>query len=132
MKRGDLILIGVIVIAALAFIVPKWLFQNESENLHNSKVVAHISVDGEPYKKVELTQEEQIIKVDTDHGFNILKVHDYGIEMFDADCPDKVCLSFGFVSRPNDTIVCLPHRVLVELFSEGDGGEESDIDAVVQ
>ncbi|MBN3524037.1 NusG domain II-containing protein [Paenibacillus apiarius] len=132
MKRGDLILIGVIVIAALAFLVPKWLFQNESENLHNSKVVAHISVDGELYKKVELTQEEQIIKVDTDHGINILKVHDYGIEMFDADCPDKVCLSFGFVSRPNDTIVCLPHRVLVELFSEGDTGEESDIDAVVQ
>lgn len=132
MKRGDLILIGVIVIAALAFLVPKWLFQNESENLHNSKVVAHISVDGDLYKKVELTQEEQIIKVDTDHGINILKVHDYGIEMFDADCPDKVCLSFGFVSRPNDTIVCLPHRVLVELFSEGDTGEESDIDAVVQ
>ncbi|GAC41145.1 NusG domain II-containing protein [Paenibacillus popilliae] len=131
MKRGDLILIGVIVIAALAFLVPKWLFQQESENLHNPNVFANITVDGEFYQKVELTQEEQIIKVETSKGINILKVHDYGIEMFDADCPDKVCLSFGFVTRPNSTIVCIPHRVLVELVSEG-GAEEDEIDAVVQ
>ncbi|MDG0873438.1 NusG domain II-containing protein [Paenibacillus thiaminolyticus] len=131
MKRGDLILIGVIVIAALAFLVPKWLFQQESENLHNSKVFANITVDGELYQKVELTEEEQIIKVETSKGINILKVHDYGIEMFDADCPDKVCLSFGFVTRPNSTIVCIPHRVLVELVSEG-GAEEDELDAVVQ
>lgn len=131
MKRGDLILIGVIVIAALAFLVPKWLFQQESENLHNSKVFANITVDGELYQKVELTKEEQIIKVETSKGINILKVHDYGIEMFDADCPDKVCLSFGFVTRPNSTIVCIPHRVLVELVSE-DGTGEDELDAVVQ
>ncbi|CAH8719956.1 NusG domain II-containing protein [Paenibacillus thiaminolyticus] len=131
MKRGDLILIGVIVIAALAFLVPKWLFQQESENLHNSKVFANITVDGELYQKVELTEEEQIIKVETSKGINILKVHDYGIEMFDADCPDKVCLSFGFVTRPNSTIVCIPHRVLVELVSE-DGAGEDELDAVVQ
>ncbi|CAH8767560.1 NusG domain II-containing protein [Paenibacillus dendritiformis] len=131
MKRGDLILIGVIVIAALAFLVPKWLFQQESENLHNSKVFANITVDGDLYQKVELTKEEQIIKVETSKGLNILKVHDYGIEMFEADCPDKVCLSFGFVTRPNSTIVCIPHRVLVELVSE-DGAEEDEIDAVVQ
>lgn len=131
MKRGDLILIGVIVIAALAFLVPKWLFQQESENLHNSKVFANITVDGDLYQKVELTKEEQIIKVETSKGLNILKVHDYGIEMFEADCPDKVCLSFGFVTRPNSTIVCIPHRVLVELVSEG-GAEEDEIDAVVQ
>ncbi|BFH71399.1 MAG: NusG domain II-containing protein [Paenibacillus dendritiformis] len=131
MKRGDLILIGVIVIAALAFLVPKWLFQQESENLHNSKVFANITVDGELYQKVELTKEEQIIKVETSKGLNILKVHDYGIEMFEADCPDKVCLSFGFVTRPNSTIVCIPHRVLVELVSE-DGAGEDEIDAVVQ
>jgi hypothetical protein len=131
MKRGDLILIGVIVIAALAFLVPKWLFQQESENLHNSKVFANITVDGELYQKVELTKEEQIIKVETSKGINILKVHDHGIEMFDADCPDKVCLSFGFVTRPNSTIVCIPHRVLVELVSEG-GAEEDELDAVVQ
>ena len=35
MKRGDLILIGIVIIAALAFIVPKWLLPEASENTHN-------------------------------------------------------------------------------------------------
>lgn len=127
MKRGDLILIGIVIIAALAFIVPKWLLPDASENTHN--IYAEITVDGKLFKQVPLTEEEQIIEVKTDHGINILKVHDYGIEMYEADCSDKVCLSFGFVTRQGDTIVCLPHRVLVELKSDTAG--ESDTDAVV-
>jgi len=129
MKRGDFILIGIVLIAALAFIVPKWLFQDSSENMHNNKVYAEITVDGELFKRVELTEEEQTVEVKTDHGYNILKIHDHGIEMVEADCSDHVCLSFGFVSKRGDTIVCLPHRVLVELKSES--VEESDTDAVV-
>ena len=129
MKRGDFILIGIVLIAALAFIVPKWLFQDSSENMHNNKVYAEITVDGELFKRVELTEEEQTVEVKTDHGTNILKIHDHGIEMVEADCSDHVCLSFGFVTKRGDTIVCLPHRVLVELKSES--VEESDTDAVV-
>lgn len=131
MKRGDIILIGVVIVAALAFMVPKWLFQNSSENLHNGEnLVAVITVNGEHYKSVELTDKEQEIKITTADGhYNLLKVHDHGIEMIDADCPDKVCLTFGFVNRNGDTIVCLPHRVLVEIVSPS--GEEGDLDAVV-
>lgn len=128
MKRGDIILIGIVIIAALAFIVPKWLLPDESENTHNN-IYAEITVDGKLYKQVPLTEEEQIIEVETDRGTNILKIHDNGIEMYEADCPDQVCLGFGFVTRKGDTIVCLPHRVLVELKSDTAG--ESDTDAVV-
>lgn len=128
MKRGDLILIGIVIIAALAFIVPKWLLPDASENTNNN-IYAEITVDGKLYKQVPLTEKEQIIEVETDHGVNILKIHDNGIEMYEADCPDQVCLSFGFVTRKGDTIVCLPHRVLVELKSDTAG--ESDTDAVV-
>lgn len=129
MKRGDMILIGIVIVAALAFIIPKWLFQDTSENMHNGNMYAEIKVDGKLFKKVALTEEEQIIDIRTEHGYNILKVHQNGIEMIDADCSDKVCLGFGFVSRKGDTIVCLPHRVLVEVKSDTAG--ESDTDAVV-
>jgi hypothetical protein len=78
---------------------------------------------------VALTKEEQTIEVRTDRGYNILKVHDYGIEMYDADCPDQVCLGFGFITLPKQTIVCLPHRVLVEIAS---ASGEDEVDAYVQ
>ncbi|MCR8844663.1 NusG domain II-containing protein [Paenibacillus sp. SC116] len=129
MKRGDIVIICLVIVAALAFFIPKWLIQNSSENNHNMTMTAEITVDGKLFKQVTLTEEEQIITVPTDHGTNVLKVHNHGIEMIEADCPDQVCLSFGFVSRKGDTIVCLPHRVLVEL--KTDQAEESEIDAVV-
>lgn len=131
MKRGDLVLISILLAAALLFLVPRWIGGTGSEENHKNPLIATITVDGQPFKQVELTQEEQVIEIRTDHGNNILKVHDYGIEMIEADCPDKVCLSFGFVDQKNQSIVCLPHKVLVEVDGGPEGGETDEVDAVV-
>lgn len=131
MKRGDILLIIGILVVALVFLVPRWFSDDSSEKNHNeSPLVANISVNGKLYKSVELTEEEQTIEVETDHGVNILKVHDHGIEMVEADCPDQLCLSFGFVQRKGGTIICLPHKLLVEI--EGGAEKEDDVDVIVQ
>ena len=39
--------------------------------------------------------------------------------MKDADCPDKLCEKTGKISKNGETIVRLPHRVVVEI----QGGE---------
>lgn len=131
MKRGDVLLVGLIVVIALAFLIPRWFFEDLSEKNHNDNpLVANIKVDGKLVRSVELTEEEQIIEIETEDGLNILKVHDYGIEMIEADCPDQLCLTFGFVKRNGGTIVCLPHKMIVEI--EGDPGEGDDIDAIVK
>ncbi|MFD1177376.1 NusG domain II-containing protein [Paenibacillus puldeungensis] len=131
MKRGDILLIGIIVVIALAFLVPRWLDENSSEKNHNDNgKVARITVDGKLFKTVKLTGKEQTIDIKTKYGENILKVHDNGIEMTDADCPDKICLTFGFVDRNGGTIVCLPHKLMVEVV--GGSGEGADVDASVQ
>lgn len=130
MKRGDMLLIGLIVAVALAFLVPRWLGGDSSENNHNNADrVAKITVDGKLFKTVRLTGEEQTVDIQTEYGHNILKVHDYGIEMIDADCPDKLCLTFGFINRNGGTIVCLPHKLMVEVVASGEG---DDVDAVVK
>lgn len=130
MKRGDIVLIGLVVVIAAAFLVPRWFGDSSSENNHNTQRIAKITVDGKLFRTVELTGEEQEIEINTEHGYNLLKVHDYGIEMIDADCPDKVCLTFGFIERNGGTIVCLPHKLLVEI--EGAPSEGDDIDAIVK
>jgi len=128
MKKGD-VWIGIILIGLLAvFFVPRWL---DSEPSQTGNLYAKITVDGELYRMVELTEEEQEIRIESKYGFNVLKVFNRGAIMVDADCPDKLCLTFGFVDRVGQSIVCLPHRVLVEIVSNvnesGDG-----VDAVVQ
>ncbi|BCG57009.1 NusG domain II-containing protein [Paenibacillus sp. URB8-2] len=125
MKRADMLLVAVVLIAALAFLVPRYF----GTDAKGKELIANVTVDGKHYRTVKLTKEEQTIDIRTERGYNILKVHDYGIEMYDADCPDKVCLGFGFISLPKQTIVCLPHRVLVEIAS---GAGEDEIDGIVR
>ncbi|MNP24268.1 hypothetical protein D3C76_1170180 [compost metagenome] len=79
------------------------------------------------FKTVELTQEEQIIEIKSERGTNVVKVHDYGVEMYDTDCPDKLCLTFGFIDQPKESIICLPHRVMVEINGVENVGDEPDV-----
>lgn len=128
MKRGDIVIISIVLVIALAFAGLQWITRDGDIGEGDLKV-ANITVDGKPFRTVKLTKEEQTIEINTDHGTNILKIHDYGVEMYEADCPDQICLGFGFITLPKQTIVCLPHRVLVEI--AGSSGEDV-IDGVVQ
>ena len=52
---------------------------------------------------------------------------DNAVYMSDADCPDKLCVHTGTIHKTGETIVCLPHRVVVEIT-----GTTDTFDAVVQ
>ena len=58
-------------------------------------------------------------------GHNLVVIQDESVGITEADCPDKICISEGFVSKPGATVVCLPHKVLVEVKSAGD--DEPDV-----
>lgn len=123
MKRGDIILIAVVLVAALVFIIPKFIGEKD-DSVSSGKTYAKISVDGTLMKTVELTEQTQDIPIDTQFGHNVLSVHNSGIQMKEADCPDDVCFTFGFVNKPRDTIVCLPNRLLVEIVSDNAQGDD--------
>ncbi|MFR4337598.1 MAG: NusG domain II-containing protein [Lachnospira pectinoschiza] len=50
--------------------------------------------------------------------------------MTDADCPDKLCVKTGMISKTGETIVCLPHRVVVEII--GAAADDSGVDSIVR
>lgn len=128
MKRGDLVIIAGIALIALALVVvPLWKGGRAAPEA--GKAYAKITVNGELYRLVELTADVREIPIRTKLGYNLLKVHDRGIEMIEADCPDQICITFGFNDRIGKTIVCLPHRVLVEIVGPPDEG--GGIDAMV-
>lgn len=127
MKRGDIFL-GLALIVGLAYFFVPHFWEKDKETA-SGKLYARITVDGKPYQTVELTKEAKEYDIKTKYGYNILKVYNNGAQMIDADCPDKLCLTFGFVDGRGQSIVCLPHRVMVEVVDEsGSGG--GDIDAV--
>lgn len=117
LKIGDLIVIGFIVLIAGGWIAYQHWQQNSIEI--GTKLSAVITVNGTEYEKVPLSQDGQKeIEIKTEYGHNILKVHDHGIQMVYSDCPKKISMKMGFISKPNQVIICLPNRVFVEIVED--------------
>lgn len=126
-KKRDIIFIGVLLVMALIafFVVDKFIKKD------GNKVV--IKVDGEIVKIVNLTDTNNIIVNGYDGGTNTVVIENGTVYMTEADCPDKICVNTGKISKIGETIVCLPHRVVVEIQGEVSQSDSDDsIDSVVK
>lgn len=48
-------------------------------------------------------------------GINQVEVRPGSIGIVFADCPDRLCVRQGFLGAPGIPIVCLPHRLVIQL-----------------
>ncbi|WP_296558216.1 NusG domain II-containing protein [uncultured Acetobacterium sp.] len=53
-------------------------------------------------------------------GSNTLEISDGTAKIVEADCPDHICVRTYPISSPGETIVCLPHKLVVEVISSGE------------
>ena len=118
MKKNDIILvIGICLIAVVAIC---FFLLNKKEG---TKVI--ISVGGEVYKEVNLS-ENQVINIKTDEDENILEIKNGYATMREANCPDQLCVYQKSISKQGESIVCLPHQVIVTI----EGKEDSSLDSI--
>lgn len=78
---------------------------------------AVISVDGETYRTVDLAgvTEPYEFTVQTRWGWNTVRVEPGAIRVVDADCPGHDCIQQGAISDGVIPIVCLPHRLVIQI-----------------
>lgn len=119
MKKFDkIIIISVLLISLLGFLYLNYIKDDD----FNSKK-AQISIDGQVYKTVELTETtDETINLDTEFGKNTIKLSDNKANIIDANCPDKVCVEDGSIDEPGEILVCLPNKVVVEIIGEKEDG----------
>jgi hypothetical protein len=112
-KKWDIIII--VALLCLSFI-PELIFGIVIGKSYNG-TYAEITLDGKLYKKVPLSEHsgDQKIEIKTSHGYNIIEIKDQAIRVLDADCPDKICIKPGFISKPGENLVCLPHKLIVTI-----------------
>lgn len=119
LRKCDILLILLLILISF---LPYFLFLNHINKNYNS-TYAEIKVDGELYKNIPLSSNSGnssfIIK--TIHGNNKISIKDNSIAISEADCLDSLCIKQGYISKVGETIICLPHKVVIEI-----KGEESD------
>ena len=115
LKKWDVILI--IILISLSFI-PELIFGIAMGKSYNG-TYAEVTVDGKLYKKIFLSEHkgEDTMELKTEYGYNTIEIKDNSIRVLDADCRDKICMKPGFISKAGESLVCLPHKLMVEIKS---------------
>lgn len=123
LKRDIILVLSLVIIAAAAFLIINYGVKKKGN-------YAVIKVDGQVIKTLRLDREETSIEVSGyQGGVNKIMIKDGKVSMTDADCPDKLCVKTGEISKTGETIVCLPHRVVVEIKGSLD---DAAVDSVVR
>jgi len=76
-----------------------------------------VTVDGTAYGRYPLDTDTDFT-VDTPWGYNRVVIHDGQADVYEADCPDKICVNTAPAREIGDMIVCLPHKLVVEIVPE--------------
>lgn len=118
MKRDIILLISILVIGALGIVVTRAFFSEDG-----AEVV--ITIDGSEYGRYSLYSPREIV-VDSEYGTNTVVINNGKVDVIDADCPDKICVNHVPVTYNHETIVCLPHKLVVEVKSS----MEQAVDAI--
>ena len=110
-KMDRIIIISVILLAIMSYLLfTIFLFSKRPKTLE-------IFVDGKLYGSYNLAEinTEKVVEINTEFGYNVLKITPDGAEMREASCPDKRDLKSGKITRSGQMIICVPNRVSVKL-----------------
>ncbi|MCT2534300.1 NusG domain II-containing protein [Aquibacillus koreensis] len=126
-KRWDAIII--IALVLLSFLpLAIFSYQQTKVDQTNANLVAVITVDNEEIERITLTGNTESHTFDitaSDGDTNTIEIKNNQIRIKAATCPDQVCVRTGFIAKAGETIVCLPHKLVIEIQTES--GETDDI-----
>jgi len=97
--------------------------QIAKQTAHKSKqrtLTAVVSHNGTVLKRVNLThlkQTQQYTYRDKGGHYNQVTFKSHQVAITKANCTDQVCVRRGWIRKPGQTIVCLPHKLLIEIKS---------------
>ena len=124
-KRWDFIIIAILMIFSF---LPEVIF-GFVVGRDFDQTYAEISINGKIEKTIPLTNHtgEEIIYFKSDKGHNTIIINGDKIGIIDADCSDKVCMNPEYISKPGETLVCLPHKFMIEVKGKKNNEDEDII-----
>lgn len=119
-NRNDVLFIAVLLLIVTLAGAAFFFLRGEGDSVT-------VSVDGKHYGtyplRTDLTLSIRTGADDTQE--NLLVIRDGHAYVESATCPDGICAAHKPISREGESIVCLPHRVVITVHTTD--GEEPDI-----
>lgn len=121
MKKADFIIIGVV--AVIVSVLALFLYFVNAD----SGSVVIVEKDGEVIETLSLEQDAERV-YEFDGETNTLVIEDGKAKITDANCPDGICSQHKSINKSGESIICLPHKLVVTV--SNDKENDDDIDAV--
>ena len=120
--RNDILLIVGLLLLATVGAIYLFLFRGSGD-------VVVVTVDGNVYGEYPLAHNmvEEIYTGDNGGRLNRLVIRDGKAFVETATCPDKICAGHRAIFRDGESIICLPHRVVITVVTKKSADE---LDAV--
>ena len=119
-NRNDVLFIAVLLLIVVLAGAAFFFLRGEGDSVT-------VSVDGKHYGTYPL-HADLTLSICTGAGDtqeNLLVIRDGKALVESATCPDGICAAHKPISREGESIVCLPHRVVITVHTTD--GEEPDI-----
>ena len=111
--RNDLILLtAVILTAVIALLI--W---------HGTRIGGDcvlVLENGVEKARYPLATDTEVVLTAADGGINVLVIENGKALVREADCPDGICVGHRPISMAGETIVCLPHKLVVKIAVQSD------------
>ena len=116
--KNDILLVLALLVAAGALWIYTLLSREEGAE-------AVVTVAGEELCRLPLAEDAEMLIGEGEHT-NLLIISGGEAYIAEASCPDGVCVRSGAVSFDGQTVVCLPHKLVLSI----EGGADSGFDGV--
>lgn len=119
--RNDIILIGSVIILTLIILIVITLINKTGNEViieQNSKQVAVL----------DLNTDQEYNLYNGGKICNTVVIKDGEAYMIYADCKDKICVNHNKISKNNESIICLPNKVIVTVTNS----KNNEVDGVAK
>jgi hypothetical protein len=120
-RKGDLLIFVVLMLIGGIVLISNLLQEGQAG------ITAVLEIDGVIVERFNLEADLENYRAETDLGYNILEFAEGAVRVVEADCPDKICMHFGWIKHVGQTVVCLPHRLVIRIVN---GSSDMELDGV--
>lgn len=110
--KKDILIILLLILISLGI----YLFNSKFSEKGNE---AEVMVDGKLFGRYTLDENGKY-EIYNGDSYNILVIKDGTAKISEASCKNQICVNHKAISKNNESIICIPNKIVVKIISEND------------